>query len=59
MSETRHNDNYFWPGDYNVAREYTANGLKQCVCAGPMAANPTVTFAYDANGNLTADGAFV
>jgi RHS repeat-associated protein len=45
------NDNYAWTGHYNVDRAYTANGLNQYITAGPA------TFGYDANGNLTSDGA--
>lgn len=51
ISETRNNDDYVWRGDYNVTRAYAANGLNQYTSAGPA------TFVYDANGNLTSDGA--
>jgi RHS repeat-associated protein len=45
-------DAYAWTGHYAVARPYTTNGLNQYSAAG------SATFAYDRNGNLTADGAF-
>ncbi len=35
----------------NVSRAYAVNGLNQYISAGPA------TFGYDANGNLTSDGA--
>jgi hypothetical protein len=35
----------------NVNRAYAVNGLNQYISAGPA------TFGYDANGNLTSDGA--
>jgi RHS repeat-associated protein len=36
---------------YDVSRAYSVNGLNQYTAAGPA------SFAYDANGNMTADGA--
>jgi RHS repeat-associated protein len=45
------NDSYAWTGAYNVSRTYARNGLNQYWSAGPA------NFAYDANGNLTGDGA--
>ena len=44
-------DAYAWTGHYNVNRGYTANGLNQYTPAG------SAGFAYDANGNLSSDGA--
>lgn len=46
----RSNDAFAWTGGFNVNRPYTANGLNQYSAAG------SVSFGYDANGNLTADG---
>jgi RHS repeat-associated protein len=51
FSRTRSNDSYAWGGAYNVSRGYSVNGLNQYTVAGGT------TFAYDANGNLTLDGA--
>lgn len=50
-SSSRSNDLYAWNGAVTVNRLYVANGLNQYqqVASG--------TFAYDANGNLTSDGA--
>jgi hypothetical protein len=45
------NDAYVYTGDMNVNRTYAVNGLNQYISAGPA------TFGYDANGNLTSDGA--
>ncbi len=50
---TRSNDSFAWTAHANVDRNYTTNGLNQYSAAGPAA------FCYDANGNLTADGASV
>ena len=50
-SRTRDNDSYAWNGAYNVSRGYSVNGLNQYTAAGG------VGFGYDANGNLTSDGA--
>jgi RHS repeat-associated protein len=44
-------DPYAWTGHYAVNRAYTTNGLNQYSAAG------SATFGYDANGNLTSDGA--
>ncbi|MEL7190213.1 MAG: RHS repeat-associated core domain-containing protein, partial [Pseudomonadota bacterium] len=55
LSETQTNDSYSWDGHPNqgIDRNYTTNGLNQYESAGSAA------FCYDANGNLTADGASV
>jgi RHS repeat-associated protein len=53
ITQTRSNDAYSWTGAVTVNRNYTTNGLNQYTAAGPAA------FCYDANGNLTADGASV
>jgi hypothetical protein len=45
------NDAYVYTGDVNVNRNYAVNGRNQYISAGPA------TFGYDANGNLTSDGA--
>jgi RHS repeat-associated protein len=50
-SALRTNAAYAWTGAYDVSRAYAVNGLNQYASAGPAA------FAYDANGNLTSDGA--
>ena len=50
VSETRDNDAFAWTGAVAVDRNYAVNGLNQYTAAGPA------SFAYDANGNLTADG---
>jgi len=47
---TRSNNAYAFTGSYNVSRSYMANGLNQYTGAG------SVSFTYDANGNLTSDG---
>jgi len=54
--ETRTNDDYAWRGSVGVSRDYgTANGLNQY--AGTLSdGEPSATFAYDLNGNLTSDG---
>jgi RHS repeat-associated protein len=44
------NDAYASNTAYNVARNYSVNGLNQYTSAGSAA------FTYDANGNLTSDG---
>ncbi|MGH6631036.1 MAG: hypothetical protein ACREB3_15015, partial [Burkholderiales bacterium] len=48
---TRSNDAYAWTAHYNVSRPYSVNGLNQYTVAGGT------SFGYDANGNLTSDGA--
>ena len=48
---TRTNDAYAWTSSVNADRSYTANGLNQYTAVAGTA------FAYDANGNLTSDGA--
>ncbi len=53
VSETQSNDAYSWDGHVDTARAYTTNGLNQYTGAG------SARFCYDANGNLTADGASV
>ena len=50
-SESRDNNAYAWGGHYAVNRAYTRNGLNQYTAAG------SASFTYDANGNLTSDGA--
>ena len=59
VSATRTNDAYAWTRHYGVARTYTTNGLNQYgATASTTASGPgTATLAYDANGNLTNDGA--
>jgi RHS repeat-associated protein len=47
----RNNDAYAYGGIVNVNRGYTTNGLNQYSAAG------AASFSYDANGNLTSDGA--
>jgi len=49
--EARDNDAYAFNGLVNVNRNYAVNGLNQYSTAGPA------SFTYDANGNLTSDGA--
>lgn len=49
-SRASSNDSYAYTGLASVNRNYTTNGLNQYTIAGPA------SFAYDANGNLTADG---
>jgi RHS repeat-associated protein len=51
VQETRSNDAYAYAGLYSVNRSYTPNGLNQ------YASVAGTSFAYDANGNLTCDGA--
>jgi RHS repeat-associated protein len=53
LSESQNNDSYSWDGHVNLTRTYATNGLNQYESAG------SATFCYDANGNLTADGASV
>lgn len=50
-SQTRSNDTYSWNGAVALTRNYTTNGLNQYSAAG------SASFSYDANGNLTSDGA--
>jgi RHS repeat-associated protein len=52
-ASTRSNDAFAWTGAVNAERAYSANGLNQYTAAG------AASFCYDANGNLTADGASV
>ena len=52
-TETQSNDSYSWDGHVDLNRSYATNGLNQYTNAGSTA------FCYDANGNLTADGAHV
>jgi RHS repeat-associated protein len=54
VSRTSANDAYASTSAYNVTRPYSVNGLNQYTQAGAPGA--AVSFAYDANGNLTADG---
>jgi RHS repeat-associated protein len=51
VSRTSSNDAYASNTAQSVSRAYTANELNQYTAAGPA------TFSYDANGNLTSDGA--
>jgi RHS repeat-associated protein len=44
---TSSNTGYSWTGAVNVARNYTSNGLNQ------YSANTSMSFGYDARGNLT------
>ena len=53
VQTVRTNDTFAWTGHVNLDRAYTANGLNQYTAAG------AASFCYDANGNLTADGASV
>lgn len=50
-SRTTSNNLYANTAHYDVQRSYNVNGLNQYTQAGPSA------FTYDANGNLTSDGA--
>jgi RHS repeat-associated protein len=50
VSETRDNNAYAWPGQVNVSRPYTSNGLDHYSAVGGT------SFAYDTDGNLTSDG---
>jgi len=50
-SEAQTNASYSWDGHVNVNRTYTTDGLNQYISAGGT------DFDYDANGNLTSDGA--
>lgn len=50
-SRTTSNDLYANTAHYDVNRTYQVNGLNQYTQGGPAA------FTYDANGNLTSDGA--
>ncbi|MGC6331818.1 RHS repeat-associated core domain-containing protein [Rhizorhabdus sp. FW153] len=45
------NDSYAWNGAWIGSRNYTSNGLNQTTSAG------STTFEYDANGNMTRNGA--
>ncbi|MGY4399184.1 RHS repeat-associated protein [Sphingomonas sp. UYAg733] len=51
VSKTRSNNAYAFSGYTDVSRSYAVNGLNQYTSGGPA------TFTYDANGNLTSDGA--
>lgn len=53
LRQTRDNDSYAYGGHVNVGRAYTTNGLNQYTAAG------AASFCYDANGNLTSEGATV
>jgi RHS repeat-associated protein len=50
-SATSYADVYSWTRHYALNRNYTTDGLNRYTAAGPA------TFQYDANGNLTSDGA--
>ena len=49
--QMRDNDTYAFPGFVNANNAYAVNGLNQYTSVGGAA------FSYDANGNLTSDGA--
>lgn len=51
VSRTRNNDDYRFNGYTNVDRSYARNGLNQYTSAN------STSFGYDANGNLTSEGA--
>lgn len=51
MSKSVSKDIYVWRDAVNAARDYRANGLNQYDLVG------VAPFGYDANGNLTSDGA--
>jgi RHS repeat-associated protein len=51
LTETQSNDAYSWNAFATVDRDYQTNGLNQYTTAG------SASFTYDANGNLTSDGA--
>jgi RHS repeat-associated protein len=51
VSKGRSNGLYAFDGYTTLSRSYATNGLNQYETAGPA------TFSYDANGNLTGDGA--
>ena len=51
LSTTRSNDAYAWTGHHNQSKAYTPNGLNQYDAVAGAA------YTYDANGNLTSDGA--
>lgn len=50
VNRQRSNSAYSYRSHVDVTRNYSVNGLNQYLVAGP------VTFAYDANGNLTGNG---
>ena len=52
-TQTKSNNNYAWTNQVAVNRDYVSNGLNQY----SSAANGTVLYSYDLNGNLTGDGA--
>jgi RHS repeat-associated protein len=54
-TRTGSNDAYAWTAPYDVSRSYSVNGLNQ-YATSTNAGQPSVVFAYDANGNLTSDG---
>jgi YD repeat-containing protein len=54
-SIARDNDAYAWTGAYNTARPYTTNGLNQYSVTGPPGTAGSVSFTYDANGNLASE----
>jgi hypothetical protein len=51
-TKTRSNDAYAWDGAAAVNRNCVSNGLNQYASAG------SANYKYDANGNLTTDGAY-
>jgi RHS repeat-associated protein len=54
-TDTRYGDDYAWTGAYNAARPYTTNGLNQYATTGQPNTAGSVTFTYDANGNLASE----
>jgi RHS repeat-associated protein len=54
VTRTSANDAYAWVPPYDVSRTYAVNGLNQYTAAGGTGA---ASYSYDANGNLTGDGA--
>ena len=54
VTKSRSNNAYAFTGYVTVSRPYVANGLNQYATAG--SGTGTITFGYDANGNLTGDG---
>jgi RHS repeat-associated protein len=50
ITSTKSKDSFVWNAHKDANRAYTVNGLNQYTAAG------TVSFSYDANGNLSSDG---
>jgi RHS repeat-associated protein len=51
IQQTRDNDVFAWTGAVNLNQSYSTNGLNQYTAVAGA------SFAHDANGNLTSDGA--